>query len=373
MDIWQRKGRPSAALLSQLLAMRTKALIGCTFLLFALSWDLSREAAAQEQQQPVARVLLGSCVKQDQPTPIFKTILARQGELFLFLGDNIYADTTDMDVMRAKYAKLKADPGFAQLLESCPVLAVWDDHDYGANDAGAEYPKREQSQQIFVDFWGDPEDSPRRRRRGVYDAKIVGPEGKRLQVILLDTRYFRGLLKTGERRVGGPYVPTDDTSITMLGEAQWQWLEDQLRKPAEVRIIASGIQVVSEDAGHETWSNLPHERQRLFDLIAQTKASGVLLTSGDRHWAELSVQSDAVAYPLYDLTSSSLNQPHPRGTPTQNRYRAVPVTYHHENFGEIFIRWDQADPRIDLSVLDIDGNVRLEKSLKLSQLRAGSD
>ena len=70
---------------------------------------------------------------------------------------------------------------------------------------------------------------------------MFGPEGKRLQVILLDTRYFRGRLKKGERRVGGPYVPTDDKSITMLGEAQWKWFEQQLREPANVRIIASSI------------------------------------------------------------------------------------------------------------------------------------
>ncbi len=78
--------------------------------------------------------------------PIFEAIVAQRPELFVFLGDNIYADTTDMDVMRAKYAKLKADAGFAKLMKTCPVLATWDDHDYGANDAGAEYVKQVESQ-----------------------------------------------------------------------------------------------------------------------------------------------------------------------------------------------------------------------------------
>jgi alkaline phosphatase D len=308
-------------------------------------------------------------VKQDQAMPIFQTIVAREPDLFIFLGDNIYADTTDMDVMRAKYAKLGENPDFRKLLDSAPVLAIWDDHDYGANDAGAEYPRREESQQIFIDFWGDEPTSPRRGRPGIYDAKVFGPEGQRLQVILLDTRYFRGPLKKGPQRVGGPYVPTDDPSITMLGEAQWQWLREQLLVPAEVRIIASGIQCVSEDAGHETWSNLPQERGRLFDLIAETGAGGVLVISGDRHWAELSVERDAVAYPIYDLTSSSLNQIHPRGTPTENRHRALPTTYHRENFGEILIQWDKPDAQIQLRVLDIQGNVQLEKQLSAAELR----
>ncbi len=339
------------------------------FVLIVFAGSVGTVDLATGQERPISRLLFGSCVKQDQPVPIFETILKQRPELFVFLGDNIYADTTDLDLMRAKYAKLKANEGFARLLNACPVLATWDDHDYGLNDAGAEYPKRVESQQIFLDFWGDPADSPRRQRPGVYDAHVFGPQGKRLQVILLDTRYFRGPLKTGERRTGGSYVPTDDPSITMLGEAQWKWLEQQLRQPAEVRVIASSIQCVSEAAGQETWSNLPHERQRLFDLIAKTKATGVVVISGDRHWAELSVDKDSTPYPIYDVTSSSFNQIHPRGTPTENKLRAIPATYHRENFGEIFIDWDQADPSLRLRVLDIDGAVKIETTVRLSQLR----
>jgi alkaline phosphatase D len=326
--------------------------------------------ASVDKKEPVSRVLFGSCTKQNQPMPIFETIVNQRPELFIFLGDNIYADTTDMEVMRAKYAKLKADTGFAKLMKTCPVLATWDDHDYGANDAGSDYPKRVESQRIFVDFWGDSETSPRRKRAGVYDARVFGPEGKRLQVILLDTRYFRGPLKTGERRVGGPYLPNDDKSITMLGEAQWKWLEQQLRVPAEVRIIASSIQCIAESSGQETWSNLPHERQRLFKLIANTKANGVVIVSGDRHWAELSVAKETTSYPIYEITASSFNQLHARGTPTDNRYRADPTTFHRENFGVINIDWERDDASVKLQVLDIDGKVQIEKLLTLRQLQA---
>lgn len=339
----------------------------------ALIWLVSSAGQSDTtfgQEKPVSRILFGSCAKQDRPMPIFERIAAERPEMFIFLGDNIYADTTDMEVMRAKYAKLKADAGFAKLMKACPILATWDDHDYGANDAGADYSKRVESQRIFVDFWGDPADSPRRKRPGVYDAHVFGPKGKRLQVILLDTRYFRGPLKKGERRVGGPYYPTDDKNITMLGEMQWKWLERQLRVPADVRIIASSIQCVSESAGQETWSTMPHQRQRLFDLIAKTKANGALIISGDRHWAELSVVKQATPYPIYDLTASSFNQTHPRGTPTKNKYRAHPKTYHRENYGAITIDWDRDDTPITLQVLDIDGKVEIEKTIKLSKMRA---
>src|SRR5213078_1224551 len=152
------------------------------------------------------------------------SVVAAKPDLFLFLGDTIYADTRDMEVMRKKYAKLAALPGWQKLLKACPVLATWDDHDYGANDAGAEYPKKDESQQVFLDFFGVPKDSPRRAQKGVYHAEVFGPPGRRVQVILLDTRYFRSPLKRRGKfaRGQGPYAPNPDPQATILGPAQWQ-------------------------------------------------------------------------------------------------------------------------------------------------------
>ena len=101
----------------------------------AATFVVGHPASVFSQEKPLSRILFGSCVKQDRPMPIFEKIADERPDLFIFLGDNIYADTTDMDVMREKYAKLKADAGFARLLRTCPVMATWDDHDYGANDA----------------------------------------------------------------------------------------------------------------------------------------------------------------------------------------------------------------------------------------------
>lgn len=317
----------------------------------------------------VSRIHFGSCLRESEPVPIFEAILAEEPELFLFIGDNIYADTEDMDVMRAKYARLAAIEGFAQLRLRAPVMATWDDHDYGENDAGAEYPMKREAQEVFVNFWGDPPDSPRRRREGVFEARTLGPEGRRVQILMLDTRFFRGPLKTGERRLGGPYYPDPDPSVPMLGEAQWQWLERRLREPAELRLIVSSIQFVASDAGQETWSNLPSERRRLVDLIAETGASGVVFLSGDRHWAELSRLDEEAPYPLYDLTSSALNQIHPRGTPTDNRWRISESTYHLENYGVVEIDWEAEDPEVTLSIRDIEGATRIEHALRLSELQ----
>lgn len=303
--------------------------------------------------------------------PILESIREHSPDLFVFLGDNVYADTEDMEVMRTKYAKLGASEPFRRLLESCAVLATWDDHDYGVNDGGASYPRRVDSQKQFFDFWKEPADSPNRKSPGIYTSQIYGPVGKRVQVIVLDTRYFRSPLKKGEKRVGGSWIPDDAADKTMLGNKQWKWLETQLRQPADVRIITSSIQFVAEDAGQETWSNLPLERRRLIELIDTTRASGCFFISGDRHWSELSMTDTDTAYPIYDLTSSSLNKKHPRGTPTENRYRVSKTTWHHENYGTIEIDWDAEDPTVTLGIRDLEDTVRFEKVLQLSELKRG--
>src|SRR5438132_2719986 len=143
---------------------------------------------AGDPGKPLDRIAFGSCAHQDRPQPIWDAVVAARPDLFLFIGDTVYADTTDMQVMRATYARLAALPGYQKLLKTCPVLATWDDHDYGRNDAGAEYPKKDEAQAAFLDFFGVPKDSPRRKQEGVYHAEVFGPPGKRVQIILLDTR-----------------------------------------------------------------------------------------------------------------------------------------------------------------------------------------
>jgi len=315
----------------------------------------------------VSRVFFGSCIKQDQPMPLLAKMADQSPDLMIFLGDNIYGDTEDIDVLRAKYRKLGSDTGFQRLRQSCPTLATWDDHDFGVNDGGADYPKRKESERVFEDFWFGEANIEARARPGVHDAHFFGPPGKRLQVIMLDTRYFRSTLKKGEKRVGGSWMPDQDPSKTMLGEPQWNWLKEQLSQPADVRIIASSIQFLAEDAGQETWSNLPRERQRMLDLLKTTKAKGVLFISGDRHWSELSALSDDVPYPIYDFTSSSFNQGHQRGTPTKNRFRFLPKTYHKENYGVISIDWASVTPVATLEIRDLNGDVQLQHPVKWSQ------
>jgi len=338
-------------------------------------------AASASSQEQVSRIAFGSCYRTEEPSGVWDAIGAWDPEVLMLIGDNVYADTRDMNVMRQRYRALTELPGFAALRSGCTFLATWDDHDYGENDAGADYPMREESQQIFLDFCGEPKTSPRRERPGVYSARTFGPPGSRLQVILLDTRYFRSPFDARESEeeeaLGRPgkYRPSFDPERTMLGEAQWSWLGERLREPADVRLIASSIQVVAEDHGFEAWAMLPLERSRLFELIRGTNARGVIFLSGDRHKAELSRLDPAraapdsavdVGYPVLDLTSSSLNAPFPWWNEI-NRHR-VGSEYHEANFGTIEIAWSLPDPRITLRLHADDGETVLRYDAALSAL-----
>jgi alkaline phosphatase D len=330
----------------------------------------------------LTRIGFGSCAEGGKEQPIWEAVLAAKPELFLFLGDNIYGDTRDMAVLRAKYAELARHPGFTKLRDTTPLAVTWDDHDFGEDDAGGDYPQKEASRQVFLDFWGEPAGSPRRARDGVYASYVFGPPGQRVQVILLDLRYNRTPLVKPEPgirnyrswatarhkkglEVPGPYARNPDSRATMLGERQWQWLERQLETPAEVRLIGSSLQVLADFPGWEGWSLFARDQQRLIELIRRKRANGVVFLSGDMHYAELSQLDVNVPYTLWDLTSSGLTEVWPAATPNANRVSEV---IREPNFGLIEIDWQGAQTTVTLSVVDQRGKRRIEQRLPLADL-----
>ena len=213
-------------------------------------------------------IVFGSCL-DTHDHPMLDRTLTLPRDLFIFMGDNIYADKGGIPMMQEKYALLK-NSRFFKGLQNKPILATWDDHDFGENDGGGSYPHKKEAQVEFWNWLDEPAASPRRQQEGVYHAQTFGPAGKRVQVVLLDTRYFRSPLKKvpkDKAMLGGSYVPTDDTAATMLGAAQWRWLEQVLQQPAELRLIVSSIQFAPQAHGGECWANMPHEQKRLLKLL----------------------------------------------------------------------------------------------------------
>lgn len=326
--------------------------------------------AGAATEPALTRIAFGSCAHQDKDQPIWANVNRFNPELFIFLGDNIYGDTEDMAVMRAKYTKLAAKPGFQELRKKTPIIATWDDHDYGVNDGGFEYPMKKESAELFLDFWQVPADHPRRSHDGIYGAYCFGPPGKRVQVILPDNRTFRSPLLglSVEPEGKGNYLVNPDPTSTMLGEAQWDWLEHVLRQPADVRIFASSTQVLADAPGYEAWVNYQADYQRLIDVIDFTQAEGLFMISGDTHYAELSRRSDGVPYPLYDLTSSGITEVWKFLGPNKNRIAQAPLA---QNFGRITIDWSGKDPLVTMEVEVLDGSIGISQQVRLSELRQG--
>ena len=326
----------------------------------------------------ISKVLLGSCLNEEMgPSAALMSLPAEDADLFLMVGDNVYGDRdgrcytnndADLEELKESFADLAARADFQAVRHSVPMMVSWDDHDFGANDAGKEFPFRGLAERMHEVFWG-LEDEDVGQWPGTYYARTFGPEGQRTQIIMLDTRFFRsGLTPTDEWGAKGKerYLPAPSGSMQdMLGAAQWTWLENQLQQPADIRLIASSIQVMPTTHGWEAWSTMPDERQRLFDLIDKTDATGVVFLSGDRHTAFIYEQADVLPYEAHELTSSSLNVSF-QDESSEVDERQIGAGFAPENYGSVEIDWDAKT--VALKIKDNGGNTVRENAFTFSDI-----
>ncbi len=339
--------------------------------------DVAHPRAPATRPEPsldsvLTRIAFGSCHRPDRDMAILDVIVDEEPDIFIYGGDNVYGDVwswnADLPELRDAYQQLADSPEFGRLRATTPMLAIWDDHDYGMNDLGRNFPYKGFAETLFLDFWGADEDDVRRSRPGIYDSRIYGPDGQRTQIILLDTRYFRSdLTQTPERGAAGMerYIPSQADDQDMLGDAQWAWLEEQFRQPADLRLLVSTIQVHADGHGWEAWRTLPRERQRLYDLIDSTDAEGVILVSGDRHSSGLYVRDDVIDYPLYEITSSSLNMSFADENNEAGPHR-IGEMYAPVNYGVVGVDWEQGV--VSLEIKDGEGQTVRDVTVSLSAL-----
>lgn len=330
---------------------------------------------------PVLRLAFGSCVSQRKPQSIWARIAAHAPQAFLMMGDGIYPEHEDrelpvVEAIEAAYRAAAAGVELARFRERVPVIAIWDDNDYGGSDIGKSFAHKRRSKELFLDFWTKAaEREVRDRADGIYGVWEFGSEARRTQIIVPDLRYCRSEWAQTEadyrdalRASGlGPYRAATGADLRMLGEAQWRWLETCLCRPARLRLIVSSIQCLPEGRGWESWSNFPQEKARLLRLIRNTEASGVVILSGDTHYAEVSrVDDSVVGYPLWEFTSSGLTESWPAPGPNPRRQGAAnPVP----NFGLLHVNWLADDPLIIVEFRDDQGRRLLQQSLLLGALR----
>ena len=293
----------------------------------------------------IARISFGSGIDQERPLPILSAVLARKPQAFIIVGDAVRASVeepgtgasvTSPLLIAAAYGTLETHTAFKAFRQGVPILGTWGAHDYGQPGAGRSFSYRTASKEAFLQFYGLSEGSERARREGVYGVYVYGPEGSRVQVILLDTNSFR------------------DNAHALLGEAQWAWLEQQLIAAADVRLLVSPIPVLAESSAGDRWAALPVERAHLLEVLRRTDAKNVVILSGNGEAGAIYKDEKDLSYPIFEIASAGLSAPASGGAPAADPMR-IDQAYTDENFGAIDIDWQARS--VNLELRDKSGNL----------------
>lgn len=308
---------------------------------------LSQFASAADDEWVLG---FGSCMSQRRSQRFWQAILSRRYHQWAFLGDNVYPEQDTLESLIEAYAELAKEPALKQLIAQSPVAATWDDHDFGADNADSSLSFKKESLELFKNFWKQDYAS---QTNGVYSAQMVEHQGKKIHLILLDLRYNRTPYLNAQRDPAGSSEGHLDGQL--MGAEQWAWLEAELEKPADLRIIGSSIQVLSYEHNFEKWKNYPAEFERLMTLVGRI-SSPTIFISGDRHLHEVSKLQLVSGRTLYDFTSSGLNKADGLSRFERNRLRAERSL--DDGFGEIRVRWQDGSPLVSMRMVDDKGNVR---------------
>lgn len=321
----------------------------------------------------IIKIAFGSCGHEDEPQPVLSLAADKKPDAFIFLGDNIYGDTYNMDTLENKYKRWMAQSDFKKLESSTKIFATWDDHDFGSNDDGKYYPFKKESKELLLKYFKEPAESERRKHDGIYHTEYIKAGDKTIQLLLLDVRTFRNNLLPYDTAAKLPrkkyfygldYIPHTSEDSTLLGAEQWKWLEGELSKPADLRLVCSGSQFSIEYNGYEAWANFPHEQKKMLELIKKTKANGLMFLTGDVHYGEISKLEVPGLYPIYDITSSGITSTWDFATLNKNRIEG-PVMDNH--FGLLTVTWEN-DPVIKMEIIDKFNNQRVEYTIRKSDI-----
>lgn len=271
-------------------------------------------------EQQSYRVGFGSCLHQDKPQEIWTAIKKENIQSFFFLGDNVYGDDDNEDLKNLKKAYEIQKTKLPKWINNIDIMSIWDDHDFGKNDAGMEYQFKEKSKEIFLNFWNSY-GAEFNVDNKTYFSKLVQIKSKKILFLGLDTRYYRTQLIGNS----GSYVKNDNNEATILGKDQWNWLENEFSKKVDFIVLGSSIQVLPLDHGWEKWGNFENERSRLLKLIENSNIN-CLIISGDRHRAGIYKFEE-----IYEVTSSSLNLSFSKNEEI-DKY-SLEKTYPEENYG----------------------------------------
>mgnify|MGYP002335968873 CR=1 FL=1 len=257
---------------------------------------------------PDFSIALGSCNYVNQPeydrpgksygdtaTDIYDKIAAKKPDLMLWTGDNIYLREPDWGSetgIYERYIHLRQQESMRKLLTTCPNLAIWDDHDFGPNDANGSFYNKEITLRAFNDFWANPGSGINGIQGITYAFDYMDAH-----FLMLDNRYNRT-----------PNLCDSCQEETILGKTQLEWLKMSLLSlpKSEFKIICIGGQFLNPVKEFENYSRWEWERNDIIQFIYKNDIKNVVFISGDRHFSELSALKKSGKPTIYDFTVSPL-------------------------------------------------------------------
>jgi alkaline phosphatase D len=288
--------------------------------------------------------LAGSCAYINEPvydrpgkpyggdSSIFETMAKTPAAFHVWMGDNWYTREVDFESAwgldyRASHAR--SQKVLQKFMASMPQYAIWDDHDFGPNDAGKNYILKDEARETFKKYSANP--SYGEDGKGIY-TKISYSD---VDVFLTDDRYFRSNDKMPDSIDGKP-----SAGKQFFGTAQMEWIKNSLLfSDATFKIIVVGSQVMNPLNKYETMQKYSYEYNELLNFIRAQKIEGVVFFTGDRHHSEVIKVDQQGFYPLYDVTISPYTAGISKasGAEKNNPYRVNGTLVEAQNFGKITV------------------------------------
>lgn len=320
--------------------------------------------------------LTGSCAYFNEPefdrpgkpyggdSSIFETMAQTPAAFHVWLGDNWYTrevDFTSRWGLQYRASHDRAQPVLQKFMASMPQYAIWDDHDYGPNDAGKDYILKNESRNVFMNYTLNP--GYGEEGKGIYSVISYSD----VDLFLTDDRFFRSEDGIRDSINGKP-----NTQKTYFGRAQLDWLKNALLfSHATFKVIATGGQVLNPFSDAECMRAFSAEYNELMNFLAAEKITGVIFFSGDRHHSEVIKMERPGKYTLYDVTNSPYTSgvSKVRGEEMNNPARIPGTLVEEQNFTKVTVSGKPKERMMKVEFIGIRGNklgewIVSEKELK---------
>jgi alkaline phosphatase D len=323
--------------------------------------------------------LIGSCSYINDPpwdrpgkpyggnTGIFRHMASSGADFMIWLGDALYlreADWWSVSGLWRRWSNDRSNEDLQPLAAAMSHYMIWDDHDYGPNNSSKSYPLKSEALDVFRAYTGN-KTYGEAGNPGVYGTL----QFQDAFFIMLDNRYYR-----------------DDANLdqelhpekSQYGTRQIEWLRDTLahlnegnnKRFLRFRFICTGSQFLNRNdfPGSEDANRYKRERDEILGLIRELNIPGVIFLTGDVHYSEMRRQEGLLAYPLYEVTSSSITAGPHSGKLPEDSSRIDGTVFQDNNYCKIAISGPADDRVATVTCYNRDNVLQWTREIRATEL-----